>query len=151
MYTSTLDTSTLDTSTMEDTLTSTTPFSCTTSKSTTIKSGVKALHVHFNESIYILSGGDDNALCLLKVNPDDLTFEKYVDLNAHSSSVVGVYMKDNVIYSTSIDQRLNKYLLTSKGLEFVQDTFVEIADCSAMAVSNQLAIVGHGIQVFSEY
>jgi WD repeat-containing protein 6 len=115
------------------------------------QSGVKALHVCLDESIYILSGGDDNALSLYKLNPISLKYDKWVVDNAHSSSIVGVWMNTNKqIYSVSADQRLNTYQLTDEGIKFRNSTFVEIADCSDMVINSQIAIVGHGIQVFKQ-
>lgn len=116
------------------------------------QSGIKALHVEAKQDgIECLSGGDDNAVTLLRISFVDInTFTHSMSKleNAHGSCVVGCYSKDGRYYSVSIDQRFNQYSFNKK-LVLEKTSMIDIVDASDMAVNeNHFAIVGHGIQIF---
>jgi WD40 repeat protein len=114
------------------------------------QSGIKALHVHVHvdKHVYILSGGDDNALHLIVLDVQTMQFEKYQLKNAHGSSIVGVFMNQQKLYSASIDQRLNEYEFDGNQIVYLRSRFIEVPDCSDMAIRDQIVVVGHGIHVY---
>jgi WD40 repeat protein len=114
------------------------------------QSGVKALHVHFDGFVYIVSGGDDNALHLIVLDLRTMHHNDFVLKNAHGSSIVGVHFQKGKLYSASIDQRLNEYEFHGKEIVYLGSRFIEVPDCSDMAISNQIAVVGHGLHVFHD-
>lgn len=105
-------------------------------------SGIDSMSIRQSEnSIEIMTGGDDGAICLC--HWDGETHEMITRLDIHGSNVRGVSCQD--LFSVSTDQRLYKY---DSKLEIVQTAIVDVPDVSSFAVSQQhIAIVGHGMQI----
>ncbi|KAF7726588.1 WD repeat-containing protein 6 [Apophysomyces ossiformis] len=104
-------------------------------------SGVNALEVVSCRAI--ITGGEDNALVGLLVRYDNGSYNavgKPLTIpDAHASSITGLNVKDNTVYTTSTDQRLNVWTLRDLGSEGVSLTmasaaFVDVPDPSAMDI-----------------
>jgi WD40 repeat protein len=124
------------------------------------QSGVKAMHIIVdNKTVFIATGGDDAAVSVLKLEMSEhggISSESiFRNLSSHISSVTGCVMPDPfTLYSMSVDQKLNKYEIKNNCLLLVDTVILDIADAGDLSFSRSdsslsVAIVGHGIQVFS--
>ncbi|KAJ2999253.1 hypothetical protein HDV02_003347 [Globomyces sp. JEL0801] len=117
------------------------------------QSGIKALSVaEKNGTIFVLSGGDDNAIVLTTINLQSLS-SSCVELdtirieNGHSSSITGCAITKNLqIITCSIDQRLS---VRNMDLQLLSETYIDIADVSDLSIlSDFICVVGFGMQIF---
>ncbi|KAI9094362.1 WD40-repeat-containing domain protein [Phlyctochytrium arcticum] len=136
------------------------------------QSGINALDVRQltrNSSepvIQIVSGGDDNAISAsyirLKVGRSgaEMVSQSLAVVPApHSSGVTGLRaVKDDMFLTTSVDQRLNLWMMNSSDpsvlrIELVNSTYLDIADLSDLDASMisdnslRMAVAGFGLQL----
>ncbi|KAI9269722.1 hypothetical protein EDC94DRAFT_599738 [Helicostylum pulchrum] len=126
-------------------------------------SGVNALDaVPYNDNQHILvtTGGEDNAVSatVLKIENQNVELVKkpFIIPSAHASSVTGIKYIDNSVFTTSTDQRLNKWQINyvedqGVSLTLVDAAYMDVPDPSALdAVSFNgnihVAITGIGLQ-----
>ena len=87
----------------------------------------------------VVSGGDDNALHLLKLrisNMDKITLVKQLSvMSAHASCISCIQLiPGNEFFSCSVDQRLNRWRVEDTNLELVESKLLHVSDCSDMSV-----------------
>lgn len=126
-------------------------------------SGVNALEAvsyKDNQHILITTGGEDNAVsaAIVKVEKDNVQAigNPFIIPSAHASSVTGIKYIDNAVFTTSTDQRLNKWLVNDLGDQGVSLTlndsaYMDVPDPSALdaTIFNghvHVALTGIGLQ-----
>lgn len=82
--------------------------------------------------ILIATGGEDNAVsaALIKIQKDNTINpigKPYIIPNAHASSVTGLKYIDNVVFTTSTDQRLNMWKIDDLEEQGVSLTMIDAA------------------------
>ncbi|KAK4054285.1 WD repeat-containing protein 6 [Microbotryomycetes sp. JL221] len=111
----------------------------------------------------VVSSGDDNAIHLQRISwrqSSELeTIQKITKSSAHASTIQGLaFVSRNVVVSSSVDQRVNVYDVTSDQLVIRHGSLSSVADCSAMCVVGdedededkfKVAVAGMGLQVLS--
>eukprot|EP01130_Rhizamoeba_saxonica_P008449 TRINITY_DN3421_c0_g2_i1.p1 TRINITY_DN3421_c0_g2~~TRINITY_DN3421_c0_g2_i1.p1 ORF type:complete len:310 (-),score=48.41 TRINITY_DN3421_c0_g2_i1:69-998(-) len=126
------------------------------------QSGVDSIDMKLvNNSIYIISGGDDSHIHITQISATEIGDEciieplnqKYIP-TMHFSSIKGIYLNFPYIYSTGPDHRLMKNYIDTENFDLVyEDSFItEIAHASDLDYfniggENYVVIVGEGMQV----
>jgi WD40 repeat protein len=109
--------------------------------------------------VNVFMGGDDNSVVLLQISgtftSESLEYKCIRSEDAHISSVSGVYIGDKYLYSCSVDQTLNKYLVDNGELKKMEIINLDIKDIAMMDVKRKrnrdslhFVCVGHGLQMF---
>eukprot|EP01121_Diplochlamys_sp_Union-15-3_P011627 TRINITY_DN3385_c0_g1_i1.p1 TRINITY_DN3385_c0_g1~~TRINITY_DN3385_c0_g1_i1.p1 ORF type:complete len:130 (-),score=13.51 TRINITY_DN3385_c0_g1_i1:48-437(-) len=116
-----------------------------------------------DESVILASGGDDQSISLFHFNIVESSSswevanaKQTVQLDCHSSSVKGVRMQDDVLFSTGPDQRLNLWKINlenqsiSVNLSF--SLMLEVSQITSIDVKKHndiylVCVVGQGIQI----
>ncbi|KAG0173417.1 WD repeat-containing protein 6 [Apophysomyces sp. BC1015] len=127
-------------------------------------SGVNALQAALyrdKNHMLIITGGEDNALVTSVVRLEEsfsAVGKPHTIPHAHASSITGVNITGDTVYTTSTDQRLNVWNVQdhgSEGASLVLTTaaFVDVADPSAMDIvkyngKTYAAVTGIGLQIF---
>lgn len=105
-------------------------------------SGVNALEaVPYKNHILITTGGEDNAVSAAILKIEDQHFKPvgkpFIIPSAHASSVTGIKYIDGAIFTTSTDQRLNKWQINDLddqgvSLTMIDAAYMDVPDPSAL-------------------
>ncbi|XP_075687854.1 tRNA (34-2'-O)-methyltransferase regulator WDR6 [Rhinoderma darwinii] len=110
----------------------------------------------------VASGGDDNSICVCWLTLDQMSKEGprgdvqlLRSVSAHSAHVTGLHiLRDDLLASVSVDQRLTLWELGDSGLQHVATRFCHVADVSELDCwthnkdKEQLCVIcGQGLEI----
>ncbi|KAG6453939.1 hypothetical protein O3G_MSEX008412 [Manduca sexta] len=131
----------------------------------TRESGVNSIATKvFDNNILLATGGDDNSILLhfLKPNQGELTSlaieSTWSSSNYHSSQITGILIVEDLLLSTSIDQRITLFKWNIENgidCEYKTQMYSNVADIQGMDVldvssdSIKVCVFGKGLEVVS--
>lgn len=104
---------------------------------------------------FLVTGGDDNAICLTKIDRSTGIFEKCCEIENAANSAISNVKKiiDDTFIFTSIDQLIGTYRIdfSKNKLNRQKKFFTNIADTQSIDISYDLILIGGlGLSIYKE-
>ncbi|KAK7204805.1 WD40-repeat-containing domain protein [Myxozyma melibiosi] len=120
------------------------------------QSSIKSMEILDSESLYIVSGGDDNSISITKVNGTESASQVQKIDAGHASTVSSIVVVDKeTVLSTAVDQRIRLWKLqqTPTSLVMAEDEYTTVADTGCLSLgrigdSSMLIVGGAGLAVW---